>query len=140
MKIVRLTALVIVAVLTWTVASEAASCLASDVRGHTWYTYVKWTGGWTRCTIRVTSTGAIAAATGACRLYDEDTATFTTLDLVSGGSITVNTTTCLVTGVIKTSLGTHTIVEGRVDPGKTLIVGAGRDGNADAWTFSAVRT
>ena len=138
MKVLRLTALTIVAVFTSTIAAQAASCVAGDVRGRTWYAYVNYAGGWTRCIVQVLSTGAVAARANGCRSYDESTGTFTTFDVTAGGSLGVNSA-CLVTGQIKTDAGTHTVTEARLDPGKTVLVGAGRDGNGDAWTFSAVR-
>lgn len=141
MRIFRLTALTILAILMSSLAAEAATCLASNVRGKVWHTFVTFAGGWSRCTVQVSATtNAVVPRTGGCRTYDESIGgSPRTFNIIAGGTLNVRNTDCLVTGTIKTSLGTHTIVEARLDPGKTVIAGVGRDDNGDAWTFTAIR-
>ena len=136
MTMLRSAALAIVAVLTFTAVVEAA-CLTTDLNNTTWYAYITYHGGWTRCIVKIDSAGAVISGT-ACKTYDANDGAST--DTVTGGTLAVRTSCLVVNGkVITANTGTHTITEAMLDRGKSVLVGVGRDTATEPWQFSAVK-
>lgn len=136
MTMLRTIALAIVGVLTFSAVVEAA-CATTDLNNTTWFAYITYHGGWTRCILRIDDTGSVVAGT-ACKVYDGTTGAST--DTVTGGTLAVRTS-CLVVGgkVFTQNAGTHTITEAMLDRGKTMLVGVGKDSPSEPWAFSAVK-
>jgi len=136
MTMLRSAALAVVAVLTFTAVVEAA-CLTTDLNNTTWYAYITYHGGWTRCVVKIDGIGAVVSGT-ACKIYDETTGAST--DTVTGGSLAVRTSCLVLNGtVITENTGKHTITEAMLDKGKTILIGVGKDTSTEAWAFSAVK-
>ena len=62
MRTLRFIALTIVAILALAAAAEAA-CLTTDMNNTSWFAYIKFTGGWSRCTVNIGSNGAVCCGT-----------------------------------------------------------------------------
>ncbi len=119
-------------------SSAWALCSQADLTGN-WRIYVSGSDNfgsfWTRCTIRIGSTGNVVVGSGSLCLTDEGEQFGLT-----GGTLTLRSASaCWVSGTVNTPNGTNRVRDAGLDRGKTVISGVGIDPVGERFSFTGVK-